>query len=616
MQTCCRAGHPVFYLICLPLGLLAIGAPHALSSDTPRKNSPDTNTRVAPASISNLVEQLGAEQYAKREKAQAKLGQLGLDAFDALYAAQGSDDIEVSMRARYLLQSLTIPWALENDPLSVRELLKGYEGKADDERYNLMEQLTILSGNQGVPALCRLVRFDTSNELSKRAALLIMQRSEVDDDQEAARVAASIIEAIGTSRRDGAQWLLTYAQTLEDPEATLETWQRIADQEELTFQHTPDKSSSRIVRGLLHWQAELLERCGREDETLAVILRTVDLVDGTREELLETVDWLIARGAWATVDEVAERFPERFDESPLLLYRLAEAQRKSGRTEQGEQTAARALQSDPESPDKHAERASWLQEFGLLDWSEREYRYVIQTTSSETKENLEVRFLFSEMLHDLQRELEAAEILQEAVTVLERDENARRLARRSAEGVKSRMHYFFSEHFRHQGEFEKQLDHLQQGVQADPDDGDVLIAMYRESERSPERRKEAVTLIEKSAQAFRERIGQFEQLAIDAPTEQYRGEVKRAIAALSNQLAWLISNTQGDYQNALRCSQRSLELRPNTAGYLDTLGRCYYATGDLEKAIEVQARAVKLEPHTHQIRRQLEMFREAKRAKQ
>ena len=62
-------------------------------------------------------------------------------------------------------------------------------------------------------------------------------------------------------------------------------------------------------------------------------------------------------------------------------------------------------------------------------------------------------------------------------------------------------------------------------------------------------------------------------------------------------------------QEALRASRRSLELSPDNAAYLDTLGRCYYALGDLENAIRFQSRAVQLEPSTQQIRRQLEFFR-------
>jgi tetratricopeptide (TPR) repeat protein len=82
-----------------------------------------------------------------------------------------------------------------------------------------------------------------------------------------------------------------------------------------------------------------------------------------------------------------------------------------------------------------------------------------------------------------------------------------------------------------------------------------------------------------------------------------------------NQLAWLIGNTEGDYQEALRCSQKSLELRPNTAAYLDTLGRCYYAVGDLDNAIKTQTQAIKLEPHSGLMQRQLKFFEKAKAEK-
>ncbi|MCA9210287.1 MAG: tetratricopeptide repeat protein, partial [Planctomycetales bacterium] len=56
---------------------------------------------------------------------------------------------------------------------------------------------------------------------------------------------------------------------------------------------------------------------------------------------------------------------------------------------------------------------------------------------------------------------------------------------------------------------------------------------------------------------------------------------------------------------------KSLELVPDTAGYLDTLGRCYYAKGDYANAVKYQTQAVRLDPHTQQIRRQLELFEKA-----
>ena len=81
-----------------------------------------------------------------------------------------------------------------------------------------------------------------------------------------------------------------------------------------------------------------------------------------------------------------------------------------------------------------------------------------------------------------------------------------------------------------------------------------------------------------------------------------------------NQFAWLIGNTLGETdpqlaEEAIRYSQKSLELRPDAAGYLDTLGRCYYAKGDLENAIKYQSEAARLDPHSRLIRRQLEFFK-------
>lgn len=599
----------------LALWLLAISPAVAMGIDQGDPVPPNVTGSMSAEAIVRLVDQLGSEQFVKREKAQAQLRKLGLDAFDALYEARDSEDIEISMRARYLLQSLPIQWAHEDDPPDVRELLRGYDGKADDERQNLMEQLAALPDNQGVPPLCRLVRFETSNILSKRAALMVMQRVGEPSDQEKGQLTEAIVQQVGPSQRDAASWLKTYIRTLDAPEATLADWQRIAEQEERVFSNTPEKSSADLVRDLLRWQAELLERCGREDETLAVILRTIDLLDGTRKQLVETVDWLIDRNAWTTVEEVARRFPDRFEESTLLLYRLAEVQQESGRKADSTETAARALKADPESPEDHVEAAVWLQERGRLDWSQAEYALSVQLTSPETLEGLRVRFLYSEMLHDLEKDGQAAEVLSAASETLDKNEGVRRLAYvkmgRDPESVRARMQFFRAEHLKRSGDTEKQIAQLKEAAEADPNDADVLIAMYRISTPDSDLRKQALELIAAAAEHFRAQIKEREQGAASASDEERRAAWNQLLASSNNQFAWLVANTEGNYGEALRCSQRSLELRPDTAGYLDTLGRCYYAKGDLENAVAVQSKAVELEPYTAQIRRQLDTFQQA-----
>ena len=85
----------------------------------------------------------------------------------------------------------------------------------------------------------------------------------------------------------------------------------------------------------------------------------------------------------------------------------------------------------------------------------------------------------------------------------------------------------------------------------------------------------------------------------------------RELAQAYNQWAWLVGNTAGDYEQAVAASRKSLELSPNSAGYLDTLARCLYATGDVDQAIATQRKALARDPHSGQLQRQLEFFQAA-----
>ena len=71
-------------------------------------------------SVQSLIQSLGARDFATRENAQGKLRRLGLEAFDDLYKAQASDDIEIALRARYLLRSLSVRWSQDDDPVRVK----------------------------------------------------------------------------------------------------------------------------------------------------------------------------------------------------------------------------------------------------------------------------------------------------------------------------------------------------------------------------------------------------------------------------------------------------------------------------------------------------------------
>jgi tetratricopeptide (TPR) repeat protein len=84
------------------------------------------------------------------------------------------------------------------------------------------------------------------------------------------------------------------------------------------------------------------------------------------------------------------------------------------------------------------------------------------------------------------------------------------------------------------------------------------------------------------------------------------------LAEALNNYAWLVCNTEGDFEKALECSLQSVEIRADSAR-LDTCGRCYFAVGDFDNAIRVQKRALALEPHSPPLKRQLREFEQAKK---
>ena len=570
------------------------------------------------ARLIDLIKQLGAEDFTMRESAQAELAQLGLEAFDALHAAQNDNDPEVSLRARYLVRSMSVRWFHESDSPEVVKILRGYGDLSDGERRNRMEQLAKLPERQGIPALCRLARYETIDALSKYAALKVIEQPEIADATVRQQLAKSIDQIVGNSKRSAAGWLHVFAKTLLDPVAALPEWDALTRAEQETMDKHPEKTSPDIVRDLYRSQVELLKRQGKDQEVVEVIRRTFTLLNGTPEQVKELVEWLIHAQKYDVVVEVAQKFDGVFAQSPELLYRLAETQLKLVKPDEAQATAERALNLNPENLDEHRLVAIKLQDLGLHAWAEREYRQIIKAAPAGSVLDFGARFLLSEMLHDQLKEQEAAETLKSICDLMDKDEGAKETcmrAQRDPEGVYSRMNYFFACALVEQQKFAEVEARLNQAVAKDPTDADALIALYRLPNQSDERKAKTKAMIDSTMTMFRQQLEQYKAAADQAPTGELQNVYNSRVALMCNQLAWLVGNTYGDYNEAVKLSQRSLELRPDYAGYLDTLGRCYYAAGDLENAVKYQSQAVKLDQHSGQMRRQLEFFQKELAAK-
>ncbi len=559
--------------------------------------------------IARWIADLGSPQYSQREHAQQELQRLGLRAFDSLLEAQRHEDVEIAARSRFLLRSLRVAWSDQSDAAEVKSLLRNYDQFNRDDRRNCLRQLAALEDSLGTAALCRLARFEVDPVLSKQAALLAMGHAVPADAESRAKLAEMIRTTIAGSRRTAGVWLLAYARSLEDPASVISEWERISSAEAELLARFPEETDRTVLRDLLRWRSEALLKLDRKDDALGVLRQAMTLVGSDRSEIYDMLDWALAHKVWAVGDELASRFQDQFHADPLLMYRWAEAQRNSGRSELAEQTAKTALEMDADRSERHVDTARQLIERLDYDWAERELRQVIASTQPEDETSIEAMFFLSDLLFDLQKEQAAALVLQDAVEAIDKNTKLLQNFNRSLGAVRSLMHYRFAEHCAKNGDVQGQRNHLEEAVRQSPADIDVLIAMYRLKGADAEWKRGAAERIRVVSSRLRDGARQYEEMAQNPANQRLRSDVATTLAMQLNQYAWLICNTEGDFRDALRASRRSLELSPDNSAYLDTQARCHYALGDLENAARCQARAAQLEPSSQQIVRQLEIYR-------
>ena len=77
-----------------------------------------------------------------------------------------------------------------------------------------------------------------------------------------------------------------------------------------------------------------------------------------------------------------------------------------------------------------------------------------------------------------------------------------------------------------------------------------------------------------------------------------------------NQYAWLVANTVGNKEKALKYSLESLDIS-NDSAKMDTCARCYFALNDYDNAMRMQKLALKQSPYSPPLLRQLQLIEDA-----
>lgn len=571
-----------------------------------------------PSTIPELIEQLGADEYLLRQQAEARLLQQGTEAFAALKAAETHPDLEVASRARYILGQIEISWHREYDSPTVQKLMQRYGELSKTSRLAKVAQLSQLDDYQGLGALCRIARYDSSPETARFAALAILENG-ILPAEKIEVVVTMLQKELGDLQQVPLSWVGLYVEQLQTPERLDPEWLSLIDAEIGLLTEESEETDLGKVMTLLSCHLRLCNHFSAEQPVFETLRRQIEVSTSHDAEEGEAVEaalsWVIDHKQWLVFERMLAHYLDTISQNQRLLYLVANGYGKQDLDDQAQHYANSAFELEPEDVVERNVIASYLCGLGRHDWAEREWKRVIDATAATEPESLDARLdLGLYRLHDRQEHQAAAELLEESIAAIEADEVLRQqyLKDRSLwYRVRSHHEYFLACHYEQQGDYQRQREHLDEACKYDSDNADILIAMYQLPEVEDEYRARTLERITKSREKIEKLIQQSERYLKRHSRELSLTKVnyaKQLAAQWYNHWAWLVSNTEGDFDQAVKYSLRSLELQPDSPSYLDTLGRCYYAAGDLQSAIDAQRKAVVQHPHLQVMQRQLKLF--------
>ena len=562
------------------------------------RDAADSSLLAGNQRVSSLIEQLGASDYHLRRRAEQELLRLGTEVLDQLQQVEDHADLEIAARASYLLQKIEIRWEHPEDSEEVRMLLHGYESISAEQRKERMEELAALKDQVGLAALCRIARFEPSLQLARYAAIQILSMKL--NQKNLPKHSATLSRELGTSRRVPVQWIRTYVRQVQNAELDLEEWLRMVDDDiDLLAEDSPETSRFVLLR-LIYLNLEMVQKDTPSSLVSEFLMRRIDVSAHDKSQiesqLYQAFMWILEKHRWDASKTLEDRYAEAIDDSRFTLYLVALIRWKQGEAAAAVQIADRAHALQAEDTPQRELIGTYIGElYGRHDWATREWQYAADHLTVWQARDARQK-LATYHFHDKGDSKQAAKLLNEVCDVIEADPKLK--SERGWKSYFAQHNYFRACQAANDSDFGLQRKLLESSYKYENLDADVLIAMYRSPEADEEYRRKTLGRLERASAELEEKIKQNPDTA-----QPY------------NHWAWLISNTEGDYDLAIERSKRSLELSPDNPSYLDTLGRCYFAAGKIEEAIEVQQKAVSLYPHLQVMQEQLDLFERTLAAK-
>lgn len=599
-------------LVAVAVGVASGRGPAAVAAAKESSQQLDT------VRLATLIEQLGDPDYSRRNAAMHELEQLGAEAIDELLeAAERSNDLEIALRARWLVHS--IPLGRPHDPPAVADLLDNYKTASLSQRIEIMHRLLRLDDAAGIEPLGRLLRLEQSPAAARVAAALLA-REWSPGDPFFHRMIPLIRSGVGGSQRPTAAVVLALIDfeegapgaidALEAARADLQT--KPVEAAELSVPALNNgEDAADLSGGLAASTNRIFDRLSlkalvaaerKPDALQRARAMLAEIRDTTGEESAAFLAWCVEEDLPEVVESLSFRPSGTVDDDLFLTFAAAVALKATGQLDRAEQAAAAASRLAKGETMDRLQVAVMLAKWGATEWATREYEAIVSSPESRAIEFVLTAVMYSEFLHDLQQETRAAETLAAVFQPRPKEnvdpETVLRQLDREPATTRSRMLYFEAVAAEALGKPGLQRQKLEESIRTSPKDVDALIALHRLADGTPLQRQ-----------------------AVQAQIEQAFAQIEREITARPdepngyNEFAWLAANTVDDttpqdrIRKATRYSQKSLEISFDNASYLDTLAHCHAAEGNYERAIRTQELAARYEPHNRTIHRNLERFR-------
>ena len=549
--------------------LIALILPCNIFAET--LSAPDLNV------VSQLIAQLGDDDYMVRSNAQDVLSSYGSVVKTELEnALTVTEDPEIYQRLQFLIKTIPLVWDEPGDEQELSEFIQLYR------RANNLSKMIVLEGLRRLPieiqikALDRIFQKEQNSGSALFAAMAFWYWGPEPDSPQYAQIAQAVNNLWKDSKNPAVKnlyYLLNYKQLRA--EATI--WFDNQLQNLVDLSRVPSKSAELIPEYIGTILAEFARRKAESLLSSADLANekkinfpvprfgyssAVIIINGKTQKQFNIRNQTLA--AMASSTSVSVRNPEIISVIPLLgpIYLSHLGMKK--------------------------EAESWL------NW-ELSYREI---TSSLR------RRIFAETLHEYNQNKVAADLLENKIS----DNNASKkdLQILSNED-KARAAYFRACQASQDNDPDKQWEFLHKSLEADPAELDSIIMQWElcqipsESSKIPaitdDVRKQVEENIEKLLSKLDKEIATNGFDSYDNKTNQY---------------AWLAVKTNRHLDKALIYAQEAVDANPTSYACIDTQAHVYAANGDLEKAIELQNRAVALNPVSPVLYNSLLKFKELK----